>query len=174
MSDISKLFIENARSLLTTNYRPKIERCLAELTDEQTWSRPNDASNSIGNLILHLCGNARQYIVSGVGQTEDTRKRKTEFEARGGMTKDELKGKLLQTLTEVDKVLDGLTESQLSEWRRIQGRSIPVLEAVFKVVEHFSMHAGQIIMLTKMLANKDLRFYVFPDGPDGMSQANWK
>jgi hypothetical protein len=174
MNAISKVFIENARSLLTANYRPKIERCLDELTDGQIWTKPNDASNSIGNLLLHLCGNIRQYIISGVGKTEDIRKRQVEFETRGGITKNELKEKLLQTLSDVDQVLERLTESQLLESRRIQGRDITVLEAIFKVVEHFSMHAGQIIVLTKILANKDLKFYIFPDGPNSRAQTNWK
>ena len=174
MSDINKLFIEKARSLLTACYQPKIERCLDELKDEQMWLRPNDVSNSIGNLILHLCGNARQYIVSGIGQTKDTRTRQAEFETRAGITKKELRRKLIRTLEEADKVLEGLAESQLSECRRIQGRDVTVLEALFDAVEHFSMHTGQIIMLTKMLANKDMQFYIFPDGPDGKAQANWK
>ena len=174
MSNINKLFIEKARSLLTAYYQPKIERCLDELTDEQMWLRPNDVSNSIGNLILHLCGNARQYIVSGIGQTKDTRTRQAEFEARDRIKKDKLRSKLIRTLEEVDKVLDGLAESQLSEHRRIQGRDVTVLEALFDAIEHFSMHTGQIIMLTKMLANKDMQFYTFPDGPDGKAQANWK
>ena len=171
MNNISKLFIEHSRSFLTGEYQPKIERCLDEISNEQAWSMPNEASNSIGNLILHLCGNAKQWIVSSIGNAEDTRIRQSEFDARGGMTKDELKEKLRATLSEVDKVLAGLTESQLLERRVIQGNDVTVLEAIFHVVEHFSMHTGQIIILTKMLAGKEMDFYSFPDGK---SQANWK
>jgi uncharacterized damage-inducible protein DinB len=171
MSNVTKLFIEHSRSYLTADYQSKIERCLDEITDEQAWSRPNEASNSVANLILHLCGNARQWIVSGVGQAEDIRVRQSEFDARGGMTRDELKEKLRRTLTEVDNALSGLTELQLSERRVIQGNDVTVFEAVYHVVEHFSMHTGQIIMLTKMLANKEMDFYSFPGGK---AQANWK
>ncbi len=164
MSEVSEKFLAKARALLSEEYLPKIERCLERLTDEQVWWRANDASNSIGNLMLHMCGNARQWIVSGVGGAADERKRQSEFDERRAIAKTELLARLKGVVAEVDEVLAGLNDSALLESRKIQGYEVTVLEAVFHVVEHFSMHTGQIIMLTKMLAEGDMRFYDFSEG----------
>ncbi len=37
----------------------RIQHCLGQLTDGQVWHRSQPGLNSIGNLILHLCGNLR-------------------------------------------------------------------------------------------------------------------
>src|ERR687898_3667030 len=89
-SAVSGAFINTARNFLLDDYLPKIERCLEKLTDEQIWWRANEESNSIGNLILHLCGNARQWIISGIGSRPDTRARDAEFEEREVISRDEL------------------------------------------------------------------------------------
>ena len=156
---ISRAFIQSARHFLGNDYLPKIERCLDRLTDEQVWWRPNDESNSIGNLLLHLSGNVRQWIVSGLGGESDQRQRDWEFAQREGITRAELLGRLRETLSEVDSVLAQLDVSQMLERREIQGMEVTTLEAVFHVTEHFSMHTGQIILITKLLTGKDLKFY---------------
>jgi len=158
---ISKAFIDRARAFLLGDYLPKIERCLEKLSDEQIWWRANEESNSIGNLILHLCGNARQWIVSGVGSHPDTRVRDSEFEQREIISRDELITLLRSTLSDVETVLNTVDPSVLLDQRKIQGHDVDILEAIFHVTEHFSMHTGQIIMLTKMLTASDLRFYDF-------------
>jgi uncharacterized damage-inducible protein DinB len=160
----SDRFISCAREFLVEEYLPKIERCLERLTDEQIWWRSNEQSNSIGNLVLHLCGNARQWIVSGVGGAADGRDRDAEFAQRESIARGELVALLRTTLADVDATLKNLTSETLLERRAIQGSDVDVLEAVFHVTEHFSMHTGQIIMLTKMLTSSDLRFYGFEDG----------
>ena len=129
---------------LLGDYLPKIERCLEKLNDEQIWWRANEESNSIGNLILHLCGNARQWIVSGVGSAPDARNRDAEFEQREVISRDELLTLLRSTLSEIDTTLRSLDPATLLERRKIQGHDVDILEAVFHVTEHFSMHAGQI------------------------------
>jgi uncharacterized damage-inducible protein DinB len=164
MSDAARAFIIKARSLLGEEYLPKIEGCLEQLSDEQVWWRANPESNSVGNLLLHLSGNARQWIVSGVGGERDARVRQSEFDQREVVPRGELLGRLRQTLSEVDDVLSGLDPAGLLEPRHIQGCDVTVLEAVFHVVEHFSMHAGQIILLTKLLKGADLKFYDFSGG----------
>lgn len=146
------------------DYRPKIERCLEQLTDEQIWWRPNEESNSIGNLILHLCGNARQWIVAGVGGQPDSRRRDDEFAQREVIARDVLRESLHQTLDEVVITLRDLDPNLLLRRRMIQGKEVDLLEAIFHVTEHFSMHTGQIIQLTKILTSRDLRFYDFSDG----------
>lgn len=160
---ISSAFIERAIDFLTGEYLPKIERCLEQLTDEQIWWRANEESNSIGNLVLHLSGNARQWIVSGVGSQPDARIRDAEFAQRDAIPRHELLQLLRSTLADVETVLRQLDPSTLLDKRSIQGSDVDVLEAIFHVTEHFSMHTGQIILLTKLLTATDLRFYDFED-----------
>src|ERR1041385_9451923 len=102
VSDIGQTFIARSRYHLSEDFLPKIERCLSLLTDEQIWWRPNSESNSIGNLILHLSGNARQWIVCGVGGAADARDRDAEFARREVIPGAELRSILKQTLREVD------------------------------------------------------------------------
>jgi uncharacterized damage-inducible protein DinB len=143
---------------------PKIERCLERLTDEQIWWRPNSESNSIGNLTLHLCGNARQWIISGLGNQRDQRTRDQEFSQTEIIPREKLLELLRGTLAEVMAVLNALNPQALLESRTIQGCNVDVVHAIYHVTEHFSMHTGQIILMTKILADRDLGFYDFSSG----------
>ena len=163
-SDVARAFIDRASEFLSTDYLPKIERCLEQLRDEQIWYRPNEASNSIGNLVLHLCGNARQWIVAGLGNNPDRRDRDSEFSQRDAIPRADLLELLRTTVKEVEQVLTDFDSSVILEQRTIQGKSVEVLAAIFHVTEHFSMHTGQIILLTKMLAERDMKFYDFSTG----------
>ena len=160
----SQAFIACASNFFMGDYLPKIERCLEKLTDEQIWWRANEESNSIGNLILHLCGNARQWIISGVGSQADHRNRDAEFEQRDQIPRDDLLTLLRTTLSEVQTTLQNLDAAMLLERRKIQGHDVDILEAIFHVTEHFSMHTGQIILQTKLLTGAGLHFYGFKDG----------
>jgi uncharacterized damage-inducible protein DinB len=157
--DVSQAFIQNARELLRREYLPKIERCVEKLTDEQVWWRPNPESNSIGNLLLHISGNARQWIVCGLGGATDKRQRQTEFDERKIIARDELLARLRTTVADVDDVLASFDPARLLDKYPIQGTEATALAAIFHVTEHFSMHAGQIILLTKQLTASDLHFY---------------
>ncbi|HEX8748801.1 MAG TPA: DinB family protein [Pyrinomonadaceae bacterium] len=170
-NEAAPAFIAKARSLLMTDYLPKIERCMEKLDDDEVWWRRGEESNSIGNLVLHLSGNVRQWIVSGIGGEADTRARQSEFDERTRMTRDELLARLRQTLQEADAVLENLRPDVILERRIFQGTEESILDAVFHVVEHFSMHTGQIILLTKMLTQSDLRFYDFSAG---VPRAGWR
>jgi uncharacterized damage-inducible protein DinB len=156
---VSLAFIQESRRLLKDEYLPKIERCLERLTDEQVWWRSNPETNSIGNLILHLSGNARQWIVCGLGGEADTRARDAEFKERSIIPREELLSRLRQTVADVDGVLAGFDSSLLLNKYRIQGTEVTALEAIFHVTEHFSMHVGQIVYITKQLTAHDLHFY---------------
>lgn len=169
--DVASAFVLQAREFLKNDYLPKIKHCLDGLTDEQVWWRANSESNSIGNLLLHLSGNARQWIVSGLGGEADHRERQTEFDERSLISRDELLKRLQQTLEDVDRVLAGFDSKRLLEQHLIQGSQVTALESIFHVTEHFSMHTGQIILITKMLTGSDLRFYEF-DGVVPMTR--WK
>ncbi|HEV8587622.1 MAG TPA: DinB family protein [Pyrinomonadaceae bacterium] len=164
MSAVGDTFIEEARSLLTKDYLPKIERCVALLNDEQVWWRANPASNSIGNLLLHLSGNVRQWIVVGLGGAVDTRNRDAEFAQRDVISRDEILRRLRETLREADRTLAGFDNQKLLDRFAIQGMEVSALAGIMHVVEHFSMHTGQVILLAKMFAEVDLEFYDFKSG----------
>lgn len=161
MSEIGSEFINQSRSLLVRDYLPKIERCLALLSDDQIWWRANPESNSIGNLLLHLSGNVRQWIVVGLGEAPDTRDRDSEFAQREVISQSELVARLTQTLREADATLAAFDPEKLLQTFQIQGLEVPALEAILHVVEHFSMHTGQIILMAKMFAQVGLEFYDF-------------
>lgn len=164
MDQAGPAFVSEARSLLLTDYLPKIERCLALLNDQQIWWRANDQSNSIGNLLLHLSGNVRQWIVVGLGGAPETRDRDAEFAQREVIPRDELLKLVRETLNEADTTLGAFDTNRLLDPFTIQKTEVSGLAAIFHVVEHFSMHTGQIIMLTKMFADIDLEFYDFKNG----------
>ena len=145
-------------------YLTKIRLSVSVLDDRVVWARPNESSNSIGNLMLHLAGNARQWIVSGVGKAPDVRDRQSEFDQRTAIPVTVLIDRLEQTISDVDRVLASLTAADLRTRRVIQSSDVTVLEAVFHVVEHFSMHTGQIILLAKADQPGRVRFYDMVDG----------
>jgi uncharacterized damage-inducible protein DinB len=161
MNETAREFIARSRYHLVEDFLPKIERCVTLLSDEQIWWRPNPESNSIGNLLLHLSGNARQWIVCGLGKAIDARDRDSEFAQRETIPRADLLSRLRQTITEVDATLAKFDLDSLVEKKTIQGLEVTALEAILHVVEHFSMHTGQIILLTKLLTSSDLRFYEF-------------
>src|SRR5215510_15296752 len=105
MNATGKEFISRSRYHLAEDFLPKIERCVDLLSDEQIWWRPNAESNSIGNLLLHLCGNARQWIVSGLGGERDARHRQSEFDQRDVIRRAELVEKLETAVRDVDRML---------------------------------------------------------------------
>ncbi len=145
-------------------YLTKIRLAVSVLDDDIIWARPNESSNSIGNLMLHLSGNARQWIVSGAGGAADIRDRQSEFDQRAPLPATSLIDWLEQTITDVDRVLASLTPADLHTRRTIQANDVSVLEAVYHVGEHFSMHTGQIILLAKSKQPDRIRFYDMVDG----------
>lgn len=159
MTDTAKNFIDESRDYLSAKYLPKIEKCLEQLSDEDIWRRSGEESNSIGNLLLHLEGNVRQWLIGGVGNISVERNRQQEFDERKMISRTELVERLRKTVREADEVLANLDTNILTEIREIQGREVTILRAIYHVVEHFSMHAGQIFMLTKMRTGKDLELY---------------
>lgn len=168
---LSSEFIARSRYYLSEEYIVKIERALEPLAPEAVWHRDDEGSNSIGNLLLHLTGNIRQWIVSGVGGAPDHRRRSTEFEARAGQDMASLIATLRAALAEVDAVLATLDDEALASRRTIQGREVSVLDAVYHVVEHFSMHTGQIILLAKRHAPGRIRFY---EDAGGLAIPRWR
>lgn len=157
---IETRFLERSRYYLGVEYPAKIRAAILAMPEDRVWWRANEASNSAGNLVMHLAGNVRQWIVSGVGGAPDARRRDVEFATRGGMSAAALVEHLERTLGEVDAVLAALAPETLMEPRTIQGRVTTVFAAIYHVVEHFSTHTGQIVLLGKMFAQPGaIRFY---------------
>jgi hypothetical protein len=153
------LFLEFSRHKLLEQYWPRLRACLESLTDEQVWWRPNDASNSIGNLVLHLNGNVRQWLLASFNQLEDTRNRPAEFNERTRISRAALLEQIGATMQQASETLSRLTETDLLAAFEIQGYNLRGLAAVYQVVEHFGLHYGQILYVTKMLRGEDLSFY---------------
>jgi hypothetical protein len=156
---VARNFIDKSRNLLTSDFLPKIERCLDQLSDKDIWSRPNDASNSIGNLILHLCGNVTMWIIGGIGNLPFERNRQLEFDERREIRSADLRQRLRLVVQQADDVLRAFDTDQLMTRRAIQGYDVTALEAIYHVVEHFSMHCGQIILLAKARTGRDLQLW---------------
>jgi uncharacterized damage-inducible protein DinB len=163
MDDVGLAFLAKSRSLLTSDYLPKIERCLNRMSAADVWWRPNDASNSAGNLILHLCGNVTMWIIGGVGALPFERDRQLEFDERRNIPTAELQRRITHVVQQADRVLSAVRPDELLDRREIQGYDVTVLDAIYHVVEHFGMHTGQIIMLSKARAGEDLELWVPPE-----------
>lgn len=153
-----KEFIDQSIQRIDENNQ-KIITCLKELEEAETWKRPNQNSNSVGNIILHLCGNIRQYAISSLGQIEDIRERDKEFSADGGYSKSELLKKLTDTVEQAKNIIKNSSEAELLRKRQVQGFTHSGVGIIVHVTEHYSYHTGQIIFWTKLLRDKDLGFY---------------
>ncbi|MDE3156561.1 MAG: DUF1572 family protein [Acidobacteriota bacterium] len=156
---VPSAFLAFSRWKLVEQYWPRLRSCVESLSDEQVWWRPNDASNSIGNLVLHLNGNVRQWLIASFNRLDDSRDRPSEFAQRATIPASALLATLGTTIAEADSVLTRLTEADLLATFQIQGYAVSGLHAVYQVVEHFGMHYGQIVYITKLVRDVDLQFY---------------
>jgi uncharacterized damage-inducible protein DinB len=137
----------------------RICACLGKLDAARIWQRGTESENAIGNLVLHLCGNLRQWIGFGVGRLPDVRQRDLEFLARDSASPEDLQENLREAVNEAVNIIRPLTADRLLEMTRVQKYEVTVLWAVYHVVEHFSGHAGQIIFATKRFTGEGLDFY---------------
>ena len=154
-NEVAELFLDvSCRKLdaMTTN----LQVCLGKLTDKQIWARGGAHENAIGNLVLHLCGNMRQWIMHGIGGAQDVRVRDTEFNARGNPDRLALMELFASTVAEARGVIGCLAIARLVEKTTPQKREVSVLEAIYQVVAHVEQHVGQIVLLTKQMTAADL------------------
>lgn len=158
-TNVGVAFLSYCRRRLLEEYLPRVKRCLDELSEEDLWWRSHETDNSVGNLLLHLNGNIRQWIMSGIGDAPSARDRQTEFSARNLIPKDALLKTFEATLQEADQVLQQFDPKKLLETKHIQRYDVTYLDAISHVVEHFSQHLGQIIYITKLRKGIDLKFY---------------
>ena len=151
-------FVQNALYRIDENTRMNTIS-LKQLSAKNIWVKPNENTNSVGNLILHLCGNITQYIISSIEEKEDNRNRDVEFSTNSGYSKDELIKKLNITITTCKRVINNATIDQLLKKREVQGFYFSGIGVILHAVEHYSYHTGQIAFLTKQIENIDLNFY---------------
>ena len=159
-----EIFISRSRYWLTKEYPIKLRHCVNALPPDAVWTRPNESSNSIGNLLVHLTGNVTEWILGGVGGQTISRYRAGEFAQKAGRDGNALLDDLETVLNKADSVLARLKPENLERPIVIQGRETTVIGAIYHVVEHFGMHTGQIIYIAKLRSGTDLGFYRMIEG----------
>jgi uncharacterized damage-inducible protein DinB len=159
--DVAAAVIAEARTTLREAHA-KIVHCLDQLDDDQFNWRPFEPANSLANLLLHLCGNMRQWIINGIDQKPDTRHRPSEFSDRKPYAKAELMQRLDDTVKEADATLSRVTAETITQPRRIQGFDASVMHAVFHTVSHFVGHSQEIIYITRLQLREKYRFKFVP------------
>ncbi len=145
--DITRDFLSRSRALLAQDYLPLIERAVDGLGTGDVWWRPHERANAIGNLLLHLEGSTRAWILGAAGGAAVERDRQQEFDTRMPVPLPELLARLRATLAAADGVLARLDTHDLRNHTLFRGEDVTVLWAVYHAVEHFSMHTGQIVTL---------------------------
>jgi uncharacterized damage-inducible protein DinB len=158
MEKIKKEFIKDCIRHLN-EYTRRVKTCLDLLSEEQVWQKPNETSNSIANLILHLCGNMTQYVLSSLGGKADLRERDKEFSAKDGLSKEQLFEKLSAVVHSVIEEIQIHDEESLLKTRMVQGFEKNGISIILHITEHYSYHTGQIALLTKLMTDQDLGFY---------------
>jgi hypothetical protein len=164
-ASIGWAFVDEARRRLADRHE-RIRHCLAQLDDRQVWWRPRPAMNSVANIVLHLCGNLRQWLVAGIGGAPDVRDRPQEFAERAPIPRDELLRRLAEVVAEADAALVRVGDGQLLEPRRIQGFDVTVLSAVFDCLTHLAGHTQEIIYITRLQLGDLYQFAWEPSTPE--------
>lgn len=149
-----------------TDAQSKIQHCVAQLSEAQIWWRPDTRMNSVANLVLHLCGNLRQWILAGVGGAEDVRDRPAEFAARASGSADDLLCLLENTIAEARDVIEHVPVAELVRKRRIQGFEVSGVQAILHSVTHFRGHTQEIVHLTRTQLGDVYQFAFVPATPE--------
>ena len=157
-NNFRKEFVGNCCYRMDESLR-MVNIALTDVSETQLWKKPNLSLNSIGNLILHLCGNMTQYGIASLAETEDNRNRDLEFSTEGGLTKKELLQKLAETVEAVKASMNKTPMERLLKTTKVQGFEFSGIGNCIHVVEHFSYHTGQIAFWVKLLTDKQLGFY---------------
>lgn len=159
LSLLTQQTLQEVRRRLIEESIPRLRKCLGELSEAEIWSRPNTNSNSVGNLVLHLCGNARQWMISTFGQQRDIRQRNEEFTERGPLPTQHLLDELDHLERALIPVLETITAEDLTKSYSVQGFSETGIAILIHVVEHFSYHVGQVSYFVKAHKDLDLGYY---------------
>lgn len=151
--------VQQFEQRIYTESYSRIFKCLSLLDDEMLWKKFSPQVPSVGNLILHLCGNARQWILSGLGDQADNRLRDKEFEVHQNIKKTDLIFLMENLRVNLNQCLREMPESRLAQIHQIQGFRESGFSVIIHVIEHFSYHTGQITTLTKLHTGVETGFY---------------
>jgi uncharacterized damage-inducible protein DinB len=165
-SNVGRAYLAAGRRKLAYCHE-RITHCLNQLDDARVWWRPQEGMNSVANIVLHLCGNLRQWIVSGVGGAPDVRDRPAEFAERGSFPRAELQRRLDAVVAEADAVLAGTDEAVLLDARTVQGFAETVLSAIFDTLAHLNGHMQEIVYITRLLLGERYKFAWIPSPAQG-------
>src|ERR1700722_9421460 len=106
-----------SRVELAALFRRDLTRLAQELraipSDGVLWTKPPGVSNSIGNLVLHLNGNLREYISRQLCGVPYARRRDLEF-TEPGLTLDNLLAQVEPLATLIPEIVAGLSEADLN------------------------------------------------------------
>ena len=164
--DVTAAFVETSINHLR-DLTGTIRHCVDQLDDEQVWHRPHESMNSIANLLLHLIGNAKQWITSGVGGVPDTRDRPAEFTDRSEASKAELLARLDAMVSEIEGVISGMTAQSAVTRRRVQGfDGMTGVGCVFHSLAHYYGHTQEIVHMTRVMLGERYRFKWAPSTPE--------
>ena len=158
-----QLLVSEIRRRLIGESQERILKCLDLLSEEEIWHKPNENSNSVGNLVLHLCGNVTQWLFTTMGETSDHRQRQKEFDERGPISREILKEKITSLMDHADQILINLDLGQLTGTYRVQGYEENGIAILIHITEHFSYHVGQITYFVKARKNLDVGYYAGQD-----------
>lgn len=159
LQQVRDLLIQEVKRRLFEESIPRAKKCLSLLSEKEVWERPNENSNSVGNLILHLCGNVRQWLISAMGEQEDVRERQKEFDERGPLPTQDLIVLLDKLQTDAEKVLHAIPPKALLKSFQVQGFTESGISILVHIVEHFSGHIGQITYIVKAQKNIQTGYY---------------
>ena len=151
LNDISSLALEALRTRITKVLPAQIRSCIEQLSEEQLWWRPNEKSNSVGNLVLHVRGSVLHFLCRGVGGLEYERDRSAEFATAGSIPKPQLLAMFDEMVEKVVQTFAALNRSRLSEPSTEPAYYSIIFEDLFGVAIHLATHTGQIVYVTKML-----------------------
>jgi uncharacterized damage-inducible protein DinB len=166
--DVTAAFLHEARDTLGLCSR-KIVHCLRQSSDEDVNWRPFAGANSVANIVVHLCGNVGQWIVSAVGGAPEKRDRPGEFAQDLRATPAELVERLEATVREADAAIAGVTGETILAPRKIQGWDKTVLAAIFHALTHFEGHTHQVVYITRLRLGDRYVFKWVPTTPEQAS-----
>jgi len=149
--NLDNVALEALRGRIATILPAQIKACLEELTEEQLWWRPNEHSNSVGNLVLHLSGSMRHYLSRGVGGIEYQRDRPAEFAERGPIPREQLLSTFDDTIAQAAQILNSLGTSRFLDPSDEPNYMPTIFDVIFNIAIHLATHTGQIVYITKML-----------------------
>ncbi|MEM8734931.1 MAG: DUF1572 family protein [Planctomycetota bacterium] len=158
--EVARFVAANVRQL--EGGMAKITHCLEQLDDQQIWWRPSESMNSIANLLLHLSGNMRQWLICGLSEIPDQRMRQTEFDDRSLRSKAELRSALESALNESIEQISVQTSSTLMPVRLVQEFEIDGFTVIVDSVGHFCGHVQEIVHLTRCQLLDRYRFEFVP------------